>query len=76
MPEDLSALTGQRAGPKESSKLIVHTSKDLTPGEKLKASFGGFAHDGKSFFVSSNERDQRFFQIGQQFGLIFRDDDA
>ncbi len=39
------------------------TSKDVTPGEKLKASFAGWADDLKSFFVASNERDPRYFDL-------------
>jgi dipeptidyl aminopeptidase/acylaminoacyl peptidase len=39
------------------------TTKDLTPGKKLKASFHGWAGDDKSFFVSTNERDARFFDL-------------
>ncbi len=37
--------------------------KDLTPGEKLKAQFMGWRSDGSAFFVSSNERDPRFFDL-------------
>jgi dipeptidyl aminopeptidase/acylaminoacyl peptidase len=37
--------------------------KDLTPGTKLKASFQGWAGDDKSFFVSTNQRDQRYFDL-------------
>jgi dipeptidyl aminopeptidase/acylaminoacyl peptidase len=36
---------------------------DLTPGEKTKARFVSWSHDRKSFFVSTNERDQRFFDL-------------
>ena len=39
------------------------TEKDLTPGEKLKAQFMGWRPDGSAFFVSSNERDPRFFDL-------------
>ena len=37
--------------------------KDLTPGENLKASFAGWADDEKSFFVETNERDPKFFDL-------------
>jgi len=37
--------------------------RDLTPGTRLKATFAGFAHDKKSFFVASNERDPKFFDL-------------
>ncbi|AWV06265.1 hypothetical protein C9I47_0542 [Lysobacter maris] len=36
---------------------------DLTPGDKLKAGFAGFSHDGSHFFVITNERDPRFFDL-------------
>lgn len=36
---------------------------DVTPGERLKAMFLGFASDDESFFVSTNERDPRYFDV-------------
>lgn len=39
------------------------TVMDLTPGEKLKAQFIGWARDDRSFYISSNERDNRFFDV-------------
>lgn len=38
-------------------------SKDLTPGDKLKANFAGWATDDKSFYIATNERDPRFFDL-------------
>ena len=37
--------------------------RDLTPGDKLKAQFVGWSHGGDAFFVSSNERDPKFFDV-------------
>ena len=37
--------------------------RDLTPGAKLKAQFGQWSQDGKAFFVLTNERDGRFFDV-------------
>ena len=37
--------------------------RDLTPGDKLKAQFAGWTHDGSAFYVASNERDARFFDL-------------
>jgi hypothetical protein len=37
--------------------------KDLTPGEKLKAMFAGWTPAGDAFYVLSNERDPRFFDL-------------
>ncbi len=39
------------------------SATDLTPGEGLKANFLGWAQDDQSFFISTNERDDRFFDI-------------
>jgi dipeptidyl aminopeptidase/acylaminoacyl peptidase len=39
------------------------SSTDITPGEKLKANFESWAHDKTSFFVSTNERDRRYFDL-------------
>lgn len=36
---------------------------DLTPGENLKAQFGGWINDGANFIVVSNERDPKFFDL-------------
>lgn len=39
------------------------SSTDLTPGDNLKASFAGWAQDDQSFYVATNERDPRFFDL-------------
>jgi len=39
------------------------TSKDLTPGENVKANFGGWSEDKKSMFYYSNIRDTRYFDL-------------
>jgi dipeptidyl aminopeptidase/acylaminoacyl peptidase len=39
------------------------TEKDLTPGARLKASFAGWRPDGTAFYVSTNERDPKFFDL-------------
>ena len=39
------------------------STQDLTPGAKLKASFLGWAGDDRSMFVSTNERDPRYFDL-------------
>lgn len=36
---------------------------DLTPGEALKAQFAGWSGDRQTFYIASNERDPRFFDI-------------
>jgi dipeptidyl aminopeptidase/acylaminoacyl peptidase len=37
--------------------------RDLTPGQNLKADFLGWSADGRSFFVSSNERNPQMFDV-------------
>ncbi|MBB1061488.1 S9 family peptidase [Marilutibacter spongiae] len=39
------------------------SEKDLTPGKDLKAQLVGFSQDGAHFFVVTNERDPRFFDL-------------
>ena len=39
------------------------STRDLTPGTKLKASFHGWAGDDRSLLVSTNERDPRYFDV-------------
>jgi dipeptidyl aminopeptidase/acylaminoacyl peptidase len=41
---------------------------DLTPGDKLKATFIAWAFDHNTFFVATNERDPRFFDL-YEFGI-------
>ena len=36
---------------------------DLTPGDQLKAMFGGWSGDRESFVVLTNERDRRYFDL-------------
>ena len=54
-------------GGNENFHLIVReldgTERDLTPGDKVKADFTGWAADGNAFFVSTNERDPRFIDV-------------
>ena len=66
-PSDGRILYTSDEGGNELSHLFVRnedgTIKDLTPGTKLNASFAGWSHDDASFFVASNERDQRYFDL-------------
>ncbi|MGQ0428758.1 MAG: alpha/beta fold hydrolase [Gammaproteobacteria bacterium] len=56
------------------------TPRDLTPGEKVKASFVGWVDGGKGFVLASNERDPKFFDLYRydagDFGrkLVFQND--
>ena len=81
-PRDDRMLYSSDRGGNELRHLYVRdadgTVRDLTPGEKLQASFAGWAHDRASFFVSTNERDERFFDLyeyavdGYRRTLIYR----
>ena len=66
-PKDDRVLFTRDQGGNELNHLYVRTpdgqEKDLTPGAKLKALFAGFTPDGAAFWVGSNERDPRFFDI-------------
>lgn len=56
--------------------------RDLTPGEELKAAFYGWARDRESFFVGSNERDARYFDVYEydadtlERKLLYQDDEG
>lgn len=66
-PHDERFLYESDQGGNELTHLYMQTpggqSRDVTPGEKLKASFIGWAHDERSFFIVTNERDARFFDL-------------
>jgi dipeptidyl aminopeptidase/acylaminoacyl peptidase len=66
-PNDDRILLTRDQGGNELNHLYLRApdgqERDLTPGEKLKASFGGWTPDGSAFYVSSNERDPKFFDL-------------
>ena len=66
-PGDERFLYQSDQGGNELDHLYVRerdgSATDLTPGEKLKATFAGWARDEKSFFVVTNERDPRYFDL-------------
>ena len=53
-------------------------TQDLTPGDKLKAMFIGWSHDEKAFYVATNERDAKVFDLyryaadGYERKLVFK----
>lgn len=64
--DDRVLLTRDRGGNENFHLFVLETDgmeKDLTPGDGLKAQFMGWRPDGEAFFVSSNERDSRFFDL-------------
>lgn len=66
-PEDNRILYSSDKGGNEINHIYLRdedgTVRDLTPEEKEKASFYGWAFDQKSFFCGSNKRDPKFFDI-------------
>jgi dipeptidyl aminopeptidase/acylaminoacyl peptidase len=64
--DDRILFTADRGG-NELNHLYVRqadgTVRDLTPGDNLKAEFHGFSADGRSFFVSTNERNPQMFDL-------------
>jgi dipeptidyl aminopeptidase/acylaminoacyl peptidase len=66
-PADERFLYSSDQGGNELTHIFVHTpdgsTRDLTPGTKLKANFHGWAGDDRSFLVSTNERDPRYFDL-------------
>jgi dipeptidyl aminopeptidase/acylaminoacyl peptidase len=65
-PADDRVLYAQDAGGNELDHLYVldgTQAKDLTPGDKTKASFIRFSGDNASFWVRTNERDPKAFDV-------------
>ena len=64
--DDRILFTRDRGGD-ERNHLFVReldgSEKDLTPGDKLKANFAGWQPDGSAFYVGTNERDPKFFDL-------------
>lgn len=68
-PGDERILYASDEGGNELTHIFVRepngTVTDVTPGKRLKANFQGWAGNDSSFFVSTNERDPRFFDVYQ-----------
>ncbi|MGI9262728.1 MAG: S9 family peptidase [Woeseiaceae bacterium] len=66
-PDDDRILYTYDGGGNELNHLIVReedgTYHDLTPGDELKAGFGGWSADDESFYVVSTERNQTSFDL-------------
>lgn len=66
-PNDDRALIVRDKGGNELNHVYVvgldGKETDLTPGDKHQANFNGFSHDGAFFYISSNERDPKFFDL-------------
>ena len=85
-PEDARVLFTADQGGNELDHLYVREESgkthDLTPGEEVKAMFGGWSEDGKYFHAMTNERDPAAFDVYRyssddyQRTMPFRNDDA
>ncbi len=66
-PKDDRILFAQDGNGDELDHIFVReldgSFKDLTPGENLKADFIGWSRDRRSFWVMTNERDSKFFDL-------------
>src|SRR5262245_25636705 len=66
-PKDGRVLYTRDQGGNELNHLYVMTldgkERDLTPGDKLKAQFAGWTRDLGAFYVETNDRDPRFFDL-------------
>jgi dipeptidyl aminopeptidase/acylaminoacyl peptidase len=86
LPNDARIIYTYDRGGNENSHLYLKetdgSERDLTPGDKVKANFLGWARDRKSFFYSTNERDPRYFDIYEmsvpdfKSQLIYTDNDG
>jgi dipeptidyl aminopeptidase/acylaminoacyl peptidase len=83
-PKDDRVLYTRDKGGDEKNHLYVREQdgkeRDLTPGDNLKASFAGWTPAGDAFYVQSNERDPKFFDLyryatnGYVRTLVFQND--
>lgn len=66
-PTDGRVLYTRDNGGDENNKLYVReldgSEKALTPGAKFRSMFMGFKRDDSAFYVGTNERDPKFFDI-------------
>jgi len=66
-PGDDRILFTADEGGNELNHLYVRLAdgsvRDLTPGQNLKAEFGGWSADGRTFYVWTNERNPQMFDV-------------
>lgn len=85
-PGDARALFTADQGGNELYHLYVRETsgetRDLTPGEEVKAEMAGWTADGEYFYVLTNERDARVFDLyrysaeNYERTLVFQNDEA
>ncbi len=86
LPNDKRFLFRGDQGGNEIWHVYLHeldgSIRDLTPGENVRSLFLDWADDQRSFFFTSNSRDQRFMDLYEMdiesltSNLIFKNDDA
>jgi dipeptidyl aminopeptidase/acylaminoacyl peptidase len=66
-PKDERVLVTHDQGGNEENHIYLidrdGKERDLTPGSGLKAEFSGWSRDDRAFYVQTNERDKRFFDL-------------
>ena len=66
-PTDDRILYTYDGGGNELNHVVVRetdgSNKDLTPGDSLKAAFTGWHSDGKSFYLTTTERNEQSFDL-------------
>lgn len=66
-PYDERILYTSDQGGNERNHIFVRepdgATRDLTPGDNVKASFAGWSGDKKAFWVTTNERDPKYFDL-------------
>jgi len=66
-PHDDRIMFTHDKGGDENNHLYVRnedgSEKDITPGDKLKANFVQWSEDGAAFFITTNERDPKYFDL-------------
>lgn len=85
-PKDGRLLYSSDQGGNELNHIYVReedgSSKDLTPGDKVKASWIGWSADQQSFWAMTNERDPKSFDLyeyatdGYERKLVFENKDS
>ena len=85
-PNDKRLLFTADQGGNELDHLYVREesgeTRDLTPGEEVKASFAGWTADGNWFYAATNERDPAVFDVYRYSAedyereMVFRNDEA
>jgi dipeptidyl aminopeptidase/acylaminoacyl peptidase len=85
-PKDERFLYSSDQGGNENNHIYVQSPdgsvRDLTPGDKVKANFQGWSKDDRTFFFSTNERDQTAFDLyemtvdGYERTLLFKNEEG